>query len=159
VLGVVLVAIALGLVVAGLLLSTLAGVILAGLGVEADGTAATSLAMLAGLLAPVALTTLVYATIPRRRLPPRVILLAGTVAGLLISGFSAVFEFIAPRLVGGSLALFGSFVTLFAALIWLGIVVQILLLGAAWMEVMTRETPDGAESARTAEETAAPPTG
>jgi uncharacterized BrkB/YihY/UPF0761 family membrane protein len=143
ILGVVLVAAALGLVVAFLVLSTFAGIVLGRLGLESDGPLVTALAQVGGLLAPVAMTILVYGTMPRRRLPLRVVLTAGLVAGALISGFTAIFQFIAPRLVGGSLALFGSFVALFAALIWLGIVVQILLLGAAWMEVATRVVPRG----------------
>jgi YihY family inner membrane protein len=148
ILGVLLVAIALGLVVAVLLVTTFAGVVLGGLGLGTDSSASTVLSTLGGLLAPVALTTLVYATLPRRRLSPRVVIVAGLVAGVLISGFTAIFEFIAPRLVGGSLALFGSFIALFAALIWLGIVVQILLLGAAWIQVVTRVTPSSGTAAR-----------
>jgi uncharacterized BrkB/YihY/UPF0761 family membrane protein len=146
VLGVLVVAVALGLVVAFLLLSTLAGILLGGLDVGSGGAAAAVLNEVAGLLAPVALAILVYATMPRRALPARVVLVAGLVAGALISGFTQVFQYIAPRLVGGSLALFGSFVALFAALIWLGIVVQILLLGAAWIEVTTRGVPRGADA-------------
>ncbi|MBP1704818.1 MAG: Virulence factor BrkB [Chloroflexi bacterium] len=145
-LGVLLVALALGLVAALLVVATLAGVIMAALGVSGAGAVPTTLATLGGLLAPVALTILVYATLPRRKLPVRAVLAAGLVAGLLISGFTAIFEFIAPRLVGGSLALFGSFVALFAALIWLSIVVQILLLGAAWLQVTTRISPRGIEA-------------
>ncbi|MCU0483143.1 MAG: YihY/virulence factor BrkB family protein, partial [Chloroflexi bacterium] len=139
--GVLVVAGKLGLVAAVLLLSTLAGVILGSLGISTDARTATLATNLAGLLAPILLTTLVYATMPRRRLPARDVLVAGLVAGLLIGAFTSAFELLAPRLVGGSLALFGSFVTLFVALVWLGIVVQILLLGAAWLQVVTRVTP------------------
>ncbi len=141
ILGVLVVAGTLGLVAAVLLLSTLAGVILGSLGISPDARTATLAANLAGLLAPILLTTLVYASMPRRRLPARDVLVAGLVAGLLIGAFTSAFELLAPRLVGGSLALFGSFVTLFVALVWLGIVVQILLLGAAWLQVVTRVTP------------------
>ena len=143
VIGVLAVALALGLVVAALTVTTLAVVVLAGLGAGSAGTAIETVVNLGGMLAPVALTTLVYAALPRRGLPRRIVLVAGLVTGGLIIAFTAIFAFIAPRLVGGSLALFGSFVALFAALVWLGFVVQITLLGAAWIQVVTRGRPAG----------------
>jgi uncharacterized BrkB/YihY/UPF0761 family membrane protein len=143
VIGVLAVALTIGLIVAFLLVAPLADVVLGGLGDGWNGTEIQTLVRVGGLLAPVALTTLVYAALPRRRLPRRVVLIAGLTAGGLISGFTAVFELVAPRLVGGSLALFGSFVALFAALIWLGVVVQLLLFGAAWIQVSTRGHPPG----------------
>jgi len=141
--GVLVVAGAIGLVVAVLLLATLVDVLLGGAGAAPIAAAARPVTMLAGLLAPVALATLVYAALPRRKLARRAVVVAGLVAGGLISAFTAVFELIAPRLVGGSLALFGSFVALFAAFIWLGVVVQVLLLGAAWLQVTSRGRPRG----------------
>ena len=55
-----------------------------------------------------------------------------------------VFALLAPRLIG-SAALLGSLVTAFAALAWLSLSFQALLLGAAWVRDRgDRERPPGA---------------
>ena len=54
------------------------------------------------------------------------------VVALLLSIFARVFVFIAPRLIGAAAAI-GTIATAFAALAWLGISFQALLVGAAWV--------------------------
>ncbi len=83
------------------------------------------------LLVFVVLSAAVYRWVPNRPVPWRALLPPALVAGFTIALFSHVFAFLAPRLLGVGV-LFGSIVTVLAALVWLGIVAQILLLGAAW---------------------------
>ena len=54
------------------------------------------------------------------------------VVALLLSLFARVFVFVAPRLIGAAAAI-GTIATAFAALAWLGISFQALLIGAAWV--------------------------
>ena len=55
-----------------------------------------------------------------------------------------VFAFLAPRLIGAA-ALLGTLATVFAALAWLALSFQALLLGAAWVrDRVERYTPPGA---------------
>ncbi len=138
-----LIAIVMVLAVGGTLASTIVGTLarsraglLAGVGDAAAGPIAV-------ILAPVGLALVIYATMPRRPIQRRTVVAAGIAAGGLIGVVSAVFQLIAPALSTGSLALFGSFITIFAALVWLGWVAQILLLGAAWIQVASRGRPSG----------------
>lgn len=83
------------------------------------------------VLVLVVLAAAVYRWVPNRPVPWPALLPPALVAGFAIALFSHVFAFLAPRLLGVGV-LFGSVVTVLAALVWLGIVSQILLLGAAW---------------------------
>jgi uncharacterized BrkB/YihY/UPF0761 family membrane protein len=51
--------------------------------------------------------------------------------GITLAAFTDLFVYIAPRLIG-SLALYGAIAASFAALVWLSVGFQALLLGAAW---------------------------
>ena len=56
----------------------------------------------------------------------------------------ALFAFLAPRLIGAA-ALLGTLATVFAALAWLALSFQALLLGAAWVrDRAERYAPPGA---------------
>lgn len=100
-----------------------------------------------GLL-PVAATVvaviLVYRVVP---LPsPRwgAAIVPGLTVGLALTVLARVFAFLAPRLIG-SAALLGTLATVFAALAWLALSFQALLLGAAWVrDRVERYTPPGA---------------
>ena len=98
-----------------------------------------------GLL-PVAVTTLamilVYRIVPAQRPPWRAAIVPGIAIGLVLTVVARVFAFVAPRLLG-SAALLGTLVTVFAALAWLGLSFQAILIGAAWAR-------DRAEHARPA---------
>jgi YihY family inner membrane protein len=52
--------------------------------------------------------------------------------GIALTVLTAVFALLAPRLIG-SLQVYGAFVTVFAAMIWLSYVAQVILIGAAWV--------------------------
>jgi uncharacterized BrkB/YihY/UPF0761 family membrane protein len=53
-------------------------------------------------------------------------------AGLGLALLTQLFSYLVPRLVGGS-ALYGTFLAVFAAMVWLSTGFQILLVGAAWV--------------------------
>jgi membrane protein len=84
----------------------------------------------------------VYRVVPNVRVPVRALLLPAILVGLAFAVMTQLFVYIAPRLVGG-LAIFGSFGAVFAALAWLSLGFQALLLGASW----TRERMHAADPA------------
>jgi uncharacterized BrkB/YihY/UPF0761 family membrane protein len=64
--------------------------------------------------------------------------------GIALTVLARVFVFVAPRLIG-SAALLGTLATAFAALAWLALSFQAVLLGAAWVRDRTdRVLPSGA---------------
>ena len=84
---------------------------------------------------------LVYRVVPVPAPPWRAVWLPAVVAGLVVVVLAQVFVFLAPRLIGAA-ALLGTIAAVFAALAWLGLSFQALLLGAAW--VRDREPEPGA---------------
>jgi uncharacterized BrkB/YihY/UPF0761 family membrane protein len=56
------------------------------------------------------------------------------IVALVLTGVARIFVYIAPRLIGAA-ATIGALATAFAALAWLGISFQAILLGAAWVSV------------------------
>jgi membrane protein len=90
----------------------------------------------------------VYRLVPISRPPWRAIVLPGVVVGLILSGLARIFVYVAPRLIGAA-AFLGTLATVFAALAWLGLTFQALLLGAAWVRDRSdRITPAGARDLR-----------
>jgi membrane protein len=87
--------------------------------------AAPFLAMLLAML-------LVYRLAPILRPPWRALLPPALVVGVGLTALGRVFVFLAPRLIG-SAALLGALATAFAALAWLSLSFQLVLLGAAWV--------------------------
>ena len=72
------------------------------------------------------------------------VLLPGITVGLALTILARLFAFVAPRLIGAA-ALLGTLATVFAALAWLALSFQALLLGAAWVkDRVERYTPPGA---------------
>ena len=66
------------------------------------------------------------------------------VVGSFVAIFTALFTALTPQFVG-SLQIYGAFVAVFAAMIWLSFVSQALLVGAAWVHGREREvTPPAA---------------
>jgi membrane protein len=74
---------------------------------------------------------LIYRLVPNTHVPWRSLRSPAVAVGLVIAGLTELFVFLAPRLVG-SLAVFGGFAAVFAALTWLSWAFQALLIGAAW---------------------------
>jgi membrane protein len=109
--------------------------------------AAISLALgLLPIVATVGAMILVYRIVPLPAPPWRAVLLPGITAGLALTIVARVFAFVAPRLIG-SAALLGTLATAFAALAWLALSFQAILLGAAWVRDQADHiTPPGARS-------------
>ncbi len=93
----------------------------------------------------VGVVSAVYRFVPAERLPVRAFLRPAIFVGLVLAGFTQLFTFIAPRMVGFA-ALYGAFVTIFAILAWLSIGFNVLLLGASWARVraLALTQPDAA---------------
>lgn len=124
---------------------------LAGIAAFVDTAEATGVLALVGNAVHVALgavpplvtvgaLVLVYRAVPVPAPPWRAVWLPAIVAGLAVVILAQVFVFLAPRLIGVA-ALLGTIAAVFAALAWLGLSFQALLLGAAW--VRDREPEPG----------------
>ena len=74
----------------------------------------------------------IYRVVPGRHIPWRSIRLPAVVVGVVLTLVTQTFSLIAPRLIG-SAALYGTFVAIFAAMVWLSAGFQVMLLGAAWI--------------------------
>jgi membrane protein len=98
------------------------------------------------VVATMGATILVYRIVPVPRPPWRAVIIPGAAAGLALAAVARAFAFIAPRLIG-SAALLGTIATVFAALAWLALSFQALLLGVAWVRDRAERTPPpGAKS-------------
>lgn len=75
---------------------------------------------------------LVYRVVPSRPPSWRAILVPALAATVALAVLSQVFVFFAPRFIGAA-ALLGTLATVFAALAWLGLSFQVILLGVAWV--------------------------
>ena len=75
---------------------------------------------------------LVYRFVPARRITWREAVVPALAAGVGVSALTQVFAIVTP-LFFKSLRLYGAFVALFAALIWLSLCTQIVLIGVAWL--------------------------
>jgi membrane protein len=78
-----------------------------------------------------AVAAAVYRWVPTRQVPWTALFPPAVAAGLAMAVVSQLFAILAPRLIGVGV-LVGASVGVLAALLWLGIVFQVLLLGAAW---------------------------
>lgn len=90
------------------------------------GSAAASISLFALGMA------LIYRLVPTRRPSWSAVSRPALVVGAATALFTALFAVLTPRLVGG-LAVYGAFVAVFAAMIWLSFVSQALLVGASWV--------------------------
>lgn len=80
----------------------------------------------------VAAMAVIYRVVPARPVPWRTLASPALLVGLALTVLTLLFSYIAPRLIG-SAALYGTFVAIFAAMIWLSTGFQLILLGAAWL--------------------------
>jgi membrane protein len=76
----------------------------------------------------------IYRVVPARTPTWRALLPPAIVAGIAMAILTQVFSYIAPRLIGAA-AVYGTFVAIFAAMIWLSFGFQLLLACAAWVKV------------------------
>ncbi|MES1239551.1 MAG: YhjD/YihY/BrkB family envelope integrity protein, partial [Chloroflexota bacterium] len=94
------------------------------------------------IIATIGATILVYRIVPRPSPAWRATILPGITIGLVLTLVARVFAFLAPRLIGTA-ALIGTLATVFAALAWLALSFQAILVGAAWV----REREDAIQAA------------
>ena len=147
---------AVGLMIGAIMLSTLLSGVLAFLEVAASAGVIPflGLAVSIGLgvlpvLATMAATILVYRVVPVPSPPWRAVIIPGVAVGLALTILARLFAFLAPQLIGAA-ALLGTLATAFAALAWLGLSFQALLLGAAWVrDRADRQAPPGAKPIQT----------
>lgn len=101
------------------------------------------------VLATIGATILVYRIVPTPSPTWRSVWAPGLVVGLVLTIVARAFAFLAPRLLGAA-AFLGTLATAFAALAWLSLSFQALLIGAAWVrDRADRARPSGAKDIRT----------
>jgi membrane protein len=92
----------------------------------------------------VAVIALIYRVVPARPVPWGSLLVPAVAVGIVLALITQLFSYIAPRLIG-SAAVYGTFIAIFAAMVWLSTGFQVLLIGAAWV----RERVEGLGPAST----------
>lgn len=92
------------------------------------------------IVATVGAMVFVYRFVPQPRPPWRAAILPGITVGLVLTVVARLFAFLAPRLIGAA-ALLGTLATVFAALAWLALSFQAILLGAAWVRERVATPP------------------
>ena len=133
--------------VLGLIGAAVLGAVLAGLSsfldaAEAKGGAVVGILGNAALALVPAIATIVSIALVYRFVPVlaprwRAILLPSLTVAVGLTVLTRVFVFLAPRLIGAA-ATIGALATAFAALAWLGLSFQAILLGAAWVRERDR---------------------
>ena len=146
------VALMIGAIVASTLLSGVLAFLEAGVAAGVLGVFSGAISIALGLVPvvlTVAATILVYRIVPTPAPPWQATILPGIAAGLALTVVARVFAYLAPRLIG-SAALLGTLATAFAALAWLALSFQAILLGAAWVrDRADRRSPPGATPIQT----------
>lgn len=140
--GIVSVLLLVGGLLSGVALSAIQAVVATAIPAGAQGDAVRTLSSigfpLATAVVVVGAVALLYRVVPNTDVawsslgPPAV------VTGLVLTGLTELFVFLAPRL-AGALSVFGGFAAVFAALAWLSLAFRVLLIGAAW--TWLRECP------------------
>jgi membrane protein len=122
-------------IVVGAVLAGIASFMTAAEGVGLIAVAGPALRLVLDLGPPVLTAlavALVYRIVPTPRPGWRALGLPAAVVGVALIVLIDVFVFLAPRLIGAA-ALLGTIATVFAALAWLSLSFQAILLGAAWV--------------------------
>ena len=147
---------AVALMIVAILLSTILSGVLAFLEVAAAAGVIPFLGMAVSIglgvlpvLATMVATMLVYRVVPVPSPPWRAVVVPGIAVGLALTILARAFAYVAPQLIGAA-ALLGALATAFAALAWLGLSFQAVLIGAAWVrDRADRQPPSGAKPIRT----------
>ncbi len=82
-----------------------------------------------------------YRIVPNTHVPLTVLLPPALAAGLILTGLTELLVYIAPLLTG-ALSVFGGVAAVFAALAWLHLAFQVLLIGASWTRLRLDEAGD-----------------
>jgi len=88
-------------------------------------------------------TILVYRLVPKPAPLWRATIIPGITIGVALTIVARLFAFLAPRLIGAA-ALIGTLATVFAALAWLALSFQAILIGAAWVSDRDERLRDAA---------------
>jgi len=83
---------------------------------------------------------LIYRLVPAIHVPWSAAAPPALLVGIGLAALTQLFAYIAPRVIGAA-AVYGTFVAIFAAMIWLATGFQILLMGAAWVSVRMDRPP------------------
>jgi membrane protein len=121
-----------GVIIISHLATNLAGNGLPGLALGSELLSSTAGAGLASVLVFSGGIAIIYRIVPTNQPPWQMIARPALVVGTFAALFTALFTLLTPQLVG-SLQVYGAFVAVFAAMVWLSFVSQALLIGAAWV--------------------------
>ena len=121
-----------GLVLGSNLATTLGASRVPGVAIASSVLAAPIGAGLASVLLFIGGIALIYRLVPTNRPSWRMIRRPAVVVGGFGALFTALFTVLTPQFVG-SLQIYGAFVAVLAAMIWLSFVSQAVLIGAAWV--------------------------
>lgn len=121
-----------GAILLSRLATDVAGPAVPGAAVGTELFSSTIGAGLASLALFSAAIALIYRLVPTNQPDWRMIGRPALAAGTFTALFTALFTLLTPRLIG-SLQVYGAFVAVFAAMIWLSFVSQAVLIGAAWV--------------------------
>ena len=141
--GFVWVAVLLGLVIALIVIWTLAAAartLVPGEALPGGGLSDIATSPPVMVAVAIGVVAIAYRTLPPRRPRWRSLLPPAAVVGLVILGLTQLFVFLAPRLVGIA-ALAGSLAAAFVALAWFSFTFQALLIGAAWVRIREERSP------------------
>lgn len=95
--------------------------------------------LLAGIVF-VGAAVLIYRLVPAIHVPWTAAAIPALLVGIGLAALTQLFAYIAPRVIGAA-AVYGTFVAIFAAMIWLATGFQLLLMGAAWVSVRMDRPP------------------
>jgi YihY family inner membrane protein len=134
-----------GALLSGIGLSAVQTIVSSRIDVGPTGDAARAASELAFplLTAVVVVVTVgvLYRVVPNTTVPIRVLWLPALIAGLVLTGLTELLVYITPLLTG-ALSVFGGVAAVFAALAWLHLAFQVLLLGASWTRMQLDEAGD-----------------
>ena len=83
---------------------------------------------------------LIYRLVPAIHVPWSAVVVPALLVGIGLAALTQLFTYLAPRLIGAA-AVYGTFVAIFAAMIWLATGFQLLLIGASWVSVRMDRPP------------------
>lgn len=144
-----------GGLLSGIAISALESLVMGGFG---SGHAADAVRALTVVAFPVVTAAVVvvavgvlYRVVPNMDVPLAAVRLPALVAGLVLTALTELLVYIAPLLTG-ALSVFGGVAAVFAALAWLHLAFQVLLIGASWTRVRLDEASQAARLAQAQDE-------
>ena len=124
-----------GGLLSGIAIAAVQAVLTGGLGSSLGNDVARLLSLAAFTLLTAVVVVLavglLYRVVPNEKIPLTVLRLPALIVGLVLTALAELLVFIAPLLTG-ALSVFGGVATVFAALAWLHLAFQVLLIGASW---------------------------